>query len=287
MIKLQESLSKQQQELEQRRGALEARVQQLEQQRSTGSVDLADREAMLRREIGSLEAREQQLDEAESRIALAQADLARIQEELLAERRAFQAEVVATRRQMADEQREAIAELDRKRQAVQRRSEHVDHCRAALMQVHGELERAQRETLEMRLATEELWVQLSGAAPPAAVTRSLGRIRTRLAEHYRHADAELARRKEELERIRAQLTEQHAKLAEQKQHSEQWVACQREEIDQQASRLVAREQQLRREESRLREDSYGWRGERLQYQQEIRRLRAERAAREEGAVPVQ
>jgi chromosome segregation ATPase len=283
---LQANLLKQQQAFEQQPRTIESQAQQFEQHWSAGSGDLADREAALRSAIGSLEARKQQLNEAESRIAIAQADIQRIQEELLTERRAFQEEVVAARRQMADERREAMADLERKRQAVQRRSEHVDHCRAALMQVHTELQRAQRETLEVRLATEELWVHLSGAAPPATVTRSLGRIRARLAENYHHANTELTQRKEELESIRAQLTEQHGNVLKQKRHFEEWVACQREEIDQQASRLVARERQLHGEESRLREESHSWRGERLEYQQEIRRLRAELATRDEANMPV-
>ncbi len=284
MARLHATLVAQQQAFEQQRRAIEAHLEPFRQQSAAEAADLADREAALHRAMESVETRTRQLDEAESRITIAQADIKRIQEELLAERRAFQEDVVAARRQFADERREAMAELDGKRQAVQRRSEHVDHCRAALAQVHAELQRAQRETLEVRLATEELWVQLSGAAPPAAVTRSLGRIRARLAEHHHDADAELAQRRAELENIRVQLTEQHAKLLQQKRRFEEWVACQREEIDQQASRLLGREQQLCGQESRLREQSHGWRSERLEYQQEIRRLRAELAAGDEASV---
>jgi hypothetical protein len=272
-----------QQAFVQQRGAMEGRVGQL-QQPSAGSIDLAEREASLRSAMESVEARKRQLDDAESRIAVAQADIKRIQEELLAERRAFHNEIVSARSQLAAERREAMSDLDVKRQTIQRRSEHVDRCRAALAEMHAELQAAQRETLEVRLATEELWVQLSGAAPPAAVTRSLGRIRTRLAEQNRHADADLAQRREELEGIRAQLSEQHTKLREGKRRLEQWAAGQREEIEQQASRLVSREQQLHSQESQLREVSLNWRNERLEYQQEIRRLRAEIAAREEASL---
>jgi hypothetical protein len=232
----------------------------------------------------SLEVRKRRLDEAESRIAVAQTDIKRMQEELLAQRRAFQAEVVATRRQLDDQRRRSTAELESKRDVVRRRGEHVDRCRAALAQTHAELQRAQRETLEVHLATEELWAQLSGAAPPAALTRSLGRIRARLAEHNQRVDAELTQRRKELEGLRAQLSEQHAKLLERKRRLEEWAARQREEIDQQASRLLAREQQLNGQESGLREQSQSWRNERLEYQQEIRRLRAELAAPTEAGA---
>jgi chromosome segregation ATPase len=248
--------------------------------------EFEEREESLRSRTELLDARQRQFEEAEGRFAAAQSESQQIQEHLLTERRAMQEEAATTRRQMADEHDRAMAELQQKRDAVQRRSEHVDHCRAALTQLRGELGRMHRETLEVRLATEELWVQLSGAAPPAALTRSLGRIRARLAEYYRQSDAELAEQKQELEGIRGQLSEQHEKLVEQKGRFEHWAAAHQEEAEQQASRLVAREEQLRREESRLREQSHRWQTERTKYQQEIRRLRAELAAHEEAAVPV-
>ena len=78
-----------------------------------------------------------------------------------------------------------------------------------LEELRAELGRMHRETLEIRLATEELWVQVSGVAPPAVLTRSLGQIRARLADHYRLAGSELDEQKEELQTIRCELAEQH------------------------------------------------------------------------------
>ena len=132
--------------------------------------------------------------------------------------------------------------------------------------------RIHRETLEIRLATEELWVQLSGAAPPAALVRSLGRIRTKLADQYRQAGAELAEQKKELEAIRGQLNTQHEKLVEHKRRLEQWAAGRQEECEKQAARLVAREEQLHREETWLREQSRRWQAERAGFQCELQPL---------------
>ncbi len=273
-----------QQVLDQRRRHEEAQAEPMRHQSAARGLDPADREAALRPATEFFQARQRQFDAAESGIALAQADIQRVREELLAERRAFEEEVVAARRQLADQRRQALTELEEQRRAVQRRGEHVDRCRAALGQVHAELQRVQRETLEVRLATEELWTQLSGAAPPAALTRGLGRIRARLAEHHRQAEAELAERKAELQGLHLELTEQHANVSRRKRRLEEWIARQREEIDQQGSRLLNREQQLRVQEARLRETSQEWRSERLEYQQEIRRLRAALAAREETGI---
>ncbi len=153
------------------------------------------------------------------------------------------------------------AGLAQEREAVQRQADHADRCRASLEQLRGDLERIHRETLEIRLATEELWVELAGAAPPAALVQSLGRIRAKLADQYRQAGIELAEQQKELETIRGQLGEQHEKLVEHKRQVEQWAADRREECDRQASRLVACEQELRREKAWLRKQWRQWQAE--------------------------
>ncbi len=124
------------------------------------------------------------------------------------------------------------ADLNRRREAVQRRDGQVDQSRIALRQLRAELARMHRETLEVRLATEELWSQLSTVAPPEALTRSLGRIRSKLADDYRRANAELIDRKTELETIRGQLATQYEALVQQKRQFEQWADAKREEIAQ-------------------------------------------------------
>jgi hypothetical protein len=76
-----------------------------------------------------------------------------------------------------------------------------------------------------------------------------------------------------LETIRGQLVRQHEALVGQKRRIDHWVVGRQEECQQQASRLVAREEQLHHEEGQFREQSQRWQTERLKYQQELRRLR--------------
>ena len=191
----------------------------------------------------------------------------------------------ALREQMIAEHQQAMADLAQKRQAVQRRADHVDHCRAALKQLRAELGRMHRETLEIRLATEEIWVQLSGA-------RRRPRLPNRSAASAPSWPSSIARpvrswpsRDKELETIRSQLAQQHEALVEQKRRFEQWAAGRQEECQQQASRLVAREQQLHRAGGSTSRAIAAWQVERMKYQQELRRLRAKLAAHEEAAVP--
>ena len=233
-----------------------------------------------------LAACKKQLDEAETRLSEAQAETAHLREQLSGQRQTLAEETAALRQQMTAEHQRAMADLEQKRQAVGRRADQVDQSFTALKDLRAELRRMHRETLEIRLATEELWVQLSGAAPPAALTESLGRIRGKLAKQYQQANAELAEQKRELETIRDQLLEQHRTVVDQKRRFEQWATGCQEECQRTASRLVARERQLHQEETQLGDQSQQWQSERSGFQQEIRRLRTVLADREAAAMSV-
>jgi chromosome segregation ATPase len=234
---------------------------------------LSSREKRLARWAEELAGKQRELEDAERRMVEAQAEVDRIREQLLAERKTHREEVRNQWQQMATDERRAVADLEKKRELLERRADHVDQCRAALEQLRTELKRLHRETLEIRLATEELWAQLSDAAPPAALTRSLGRIRTQLADEYRLANAELVEQKKELASIRDQLVEQYEKLRHERRQFDCVAAARRQEADEQAARLIAREQELEDAESRFAAQSQRWESERREYEQEIRRLR--------------
>ncbi|MCC6125270.1 MAG: hypothetical protein IT426_09930 [Pirellulales bacterium] len=237
---------------------------------------IEERDAELKRKLGEVQ-------EAERQTAAAQAEILRIRAQLLEEREAHREEMRSQRRRMDAERRRTMAELEKKREALERRAESAERCRTALEQLRAELQRLHRETLEIRLATEELWAQLSGTAPPAALTRSLGRIRAQLADRDRAADAELRERKKELESIRGQLAAQYEKLAERKGQFERWAAGREREAEQQAARLIARERILKDAESRFAERTRQGELERVEFEQEIRRLRLQLISREGSA----
>ncbi len=270
LARRQRDLLAEQQEASQRLSRLAA-AEAAQEKRSSGAAGRQEQES--RRVTAALAARKKQLDEAEGRLVEAQTETQHLREQLSSQRQTLAEETAAMRQQMAAEHQRAMADLEQKRQAVQRRADHVDQSFAALKDLRAELGRMHRETLEIRLATEELWVQLSGAAPPAALTQSLGRIRSKLAEQYHQANAELVQQKKELEALRGQLLEQHETVVDQKRRFEQWATGCQEECQRAASRLVAREQQLQHEEVQLSDQSQRWQVERLRYQQEIRRLR--------------
>jgi hypothetical protein len=265
-------LAKQEWDVERRLARL-ATVEASQQRRvSISDVEKAEE---LQHTAEALDQRRCQLDEEERRLADLQSEIQGLCEQLAADHHNF-AELSASLRQQIDaERRQALAEIEEKRQAVQRRAKHVDDSSAALQKLRTELEQLHQENLQIRLATEELWAQLSGDAPPAALTQSLGRIRAKLAEHYRQIQAEATEQKKGLETIRGELAAQYEKLAEQKQQFERWVADCQEDCRQQASRLVAREQQLHDREILNRQQSQRWQAERLRYQLELSRLQSQ------------
>jgi hypothetical protein len=238
-------------------------------------ANYSDREETIRQAAADLKRRQREWEAAENRLASAQAETEKLHEQLSAERAALREEIRVERRRLVELERQAAAELGKKRELLERRGEQMDQGRAALKQLRGELQQLHRETLEIRLATEELWTQLSGSATPAAMTRSLGRIRSQLADQYRVANAELLERKKELETIRDQLVEQYEKLVEQKRQFDQWRIDRQAESEQQAAELSAREREIKDRQSLFDNHERRWQLDRLEYEQEIRRLRLE------------
>ena len=123
------------------------------------------------------------------------------------------------------------------------------------------------------------------AAPPAALTQSLGRIRGRLADHYRRASAEVQQKRDELQQLRDQLSEQYEKLVRQKRSFDAWAAECREEVELQSARLQARGEELDRREADMGEYARAAQAEKLGLQEEIRRLRAKLMSRAKVELP--
>ncbi len=153
-----------------------------------------------------------------------------------------------------------------------RRRDELDAHRTAIEQLRGEVSATQRETLELRLATEEIWARLCGTMAPAALTQSLGQLRLKLSDQNRLALAEIQEKRAEMQLFAATLSEQHDKLVAQRQQLQQWLTRRTAEIEQQAAVLVAREQQLDRQESDTQRLLAEHQEERRGHQQEIRRL---------------
>ncbi len=281
-----DTLRRQHKDLERQRASLERREKQWEKAASRPSAAAVRLEQSLRQEEAALKKRRGKLDEAELKLAEAQAKSAMLRERLREARQQFREELRDQRRQLALEQREAMAELQKKRDGLARRSRYVDNCHAKLVQLRAELGEMHRETLDVRLATEELWVQLSGTTPSAVLTESLAEMRHRLSQHYRESTADLARQKEELETARTEMAEQLEAVMRRKEEVDGWARRQEKELRQQAKRLRDRETDIQRREADLNDATHLRESERLAFQAEIHHLKRRMAEIECDALAV-
>ena len=229
----------------------------------------------MQEEARKFAARRRYLDEAEAQLAQEKAELTdqvrdvanqrrQLEEQLVRERRAACGAAAIGASRAAD--RECSSSTSgRRRSTPAKRPSH---------QLQEELRGSQREMLEMRLATEEIWAQLSGALAPASLTRSISQVRAKLADHYRQTIDELAQRSEQLELVRRDLAQQLDALEQQREELKAWAERRQADIEEQAARLVAREQELDRQQQHYEQMESRWHLERTDYQAEIRQLLA-------------
>ncbi len=219
--------------------------------------------------------RERVLEQAEEQLRAGLAEVDRQRAALGAERERLEGQARVDRQRLADDQRRREAELIEKRKIVEHQADEVNARRAAVENEHDEVLRLHRETLELRLATEELWNQLATLQPSAKLTQSLGQCRQRILDQYRLEASELDRRKQALDELREQIARQVEELNERHEQLSVWFADRRHELETQAAALVAREQEQNVLVTEHRQAQQLWQRQRMELEQEARRLRHE------------
>ncbi len=228
----------------------------------------------LQQKANEFEVREAYLSNAESLLAEQQVQLADRERELERQELAFENQVTRERRELqSEEELEKVARSQRHFQLDQREGE-LEQRQAALEQLQEELGAAQREVLEMRLATEETWLQLQGALAPATLSRSIAQVRIRLADHFQLAAEGAKARRREMETVRVELAEQHQQFQQQHSELESWVERRERDLELRAARLVAREKELDQQQRQYENDQKSWHHQQLEYQKEIQQLLA-------------
>lgn len=203
-----------------RTGDATAVAQQLRTQAVQLADHLATRQDELDRREAELNARSTELDanldKARHWLSEREADIERLRQRWIEDRRKAEAELEAARQRLDQAHRRDWAELQEKRRVVEQRAEQVDHAAVALQQVQEEVARVHRETLQMRLANEELLAQVASLMPAEVRERTLKEIRLKLAAEYGQAREELSRKRQELLAIRRDLSDQHRKLSQER-----------------------------------------------------------------------
>jgi hypothetical protein len=255
-------------ELTRQTDRLETRARELDDVECT----LVQRETELEQRATQLEVRQNYYDKTEQLLADERAGLAAVRKELELERTELDEQRQQRLQQLRESQSRADNQLLKQQRELQQRSAALEKREAALETLHDELMHSQRDVLEVRLATEEIWAELSGMMSPAALTRSIAQVRAKIAEQFSLTKADLATREEQVRQLAAAMAAEHERVEQQKMELHDWVARRQEELQRQAARVVAADRQRDRRRTQDHEASLQWHEERLEYQREIRRL---------------
>ncbi|MDP6721374.1 MAG: hypothetical protein QGF59_22090, partial [Pirellulaceae bacterium] len=169
------------QESAQRELELQQHVNELEE-RATAiaatevSADL-DSESLQRDQVraNALDKAEEQLNKQFAKLKLQSDLIAAEREELRAQKREHECEVV----QRDKNHKAAFA---KKKRQLDQREKFLDQREATLDGLQSDVGRLHRDSLEMRLIAEQLWSQLAGKLTPAELTKSISDSRSKLAE---------------------------------------------------------------------------------------------------------
>ncbi|MBI1902385.1 MAG: hypothetical protein HYS13_14890 [Planctomycetia bacterium] len=252
-------------QLKTRRDVIRTGERELETQREANEAELRHAREELEALQGECQSRAAALCERESEatrihdeLIRERAHVATEREELQTQRRGLhdarqrlEDESESRRRAEAEDRRRADEELQSQLTLIEDRKARLDQRQVELESFRAELRQAQRETLEMRLATEELWARLSAGVPAATLSRSLAEVRGRLTDHFRLAAREVEERLTELHVVRRDLEAEHDALSAERQAVQEWVDRRRAELDDLAAVLALRERELSDRESRL------------------------------------
>ena len=265
-------LAEKEQRLAAEAAALAAAQSRFEEERSaTATEDQAE---------VRLRARERQLVETEAYCQQQWETLERERRELAAERERFTEE--SRRQELAHVQQRTQFELDCESKTAKLREwdEHLHKQQSVAEQLRAEVARMHQESLELRFVTEQLWAQLKTQVDGAALTTSLAQLRQKLADEYRLAQQTVVDEKRELQELSVKLLEQQSHLRQQRQEMQDWVARRHDEIEERISKLVAREQDVAREQTHVRNIAGQFEQERRAFQKQVRELRGQLRSRQ-------
>ena len=265
----------QQDHLQKARQEVEAAQQELRKQHQSDRADLEQREAGVRLRWEQLANARSLLEEREQSLAREHAliveskktletDLAHRSETLNMDRAAWEVD-----RQTRE------AELRRREEALAADSERLESRRQRLDGLRIELEDTHRSTLEMRMAIEEVWAQLSQQVGLDDARRRLTETQRVLEEDFQQVRDAIAGERRQLAELQAAQQFRQAEFEREREAAghatdERHAALerQRQSLADQDVKLRAREDEL----ARLREE---WIGEKLEVEEVIRSLLAQ------------
>lgn len=265
----------QQDHLQKARQEVEAAQQELRKQHQADRADLEQREAGLRMRWEQLANARTLLEGREQSLAREQALLAERRQTLEADL-ALRLETLNTDRSAWDVDRKAREdELRHREEALAADSERLESRRQRLDGLRIELEDTHRNTLEMRMAIEEVWAQLSQQVGLDDAKRRLAETQRLLDEDFQHVRATITEERRQLAELQAAQQFRYSEFEREREQARQMdgkreaaLDRERKTLDDAAARLREREVEL----ARLREE---WIGEKMEVEEVLRGLLAQ------------
>ncbi len=188
------------------------------------------------------------------------------------ERHQLLARAEQERQSVAEERRSLEALLRRKKLALARSQQGLKQRQALLKRLHRDVTDMHREALELRLCTEELWLEINRPGAPYDPNQRLAQLRQRLDHHYQQAQNGLALERQELDRLQAKIEDRERDMQRHRRGLQQLWSRQQVSVDQQMAACSVQQRQLDLQRDELQRLVTQWDAERREYQEEIRRL---------------
>lgn len=224
--------------------------------------------------ISLLELAEQRsrIDEATAFLEREAEELDRLRLNLAEEQASWKKRLQEQQAELARREKGIELEIEGKKSKLLAREKTLDQQLTSVEQTRQEILRVHRESLEMRLVSEELWAQVAGRVPPAEVSQSIAKLRNRLTNQYKVENQQLTSKKQQLIDLSERLNQQHDALLRQRRELQAWAAARQLEIEQQAERLVKREVELDQQHQAFSQQERQWEAEVRKLQQDLRRM---------------
>lgn len=163
-------------------------------------------------------------------------------------------------------------ELRRQHDMLALHAENLERRRERLDTLRAEVEETHRGTLEMRLALEEGWAQLTQVEGEEAARERLEKARETLAAHYRQLREALSVERQELDHSQELFHKHRDEFRQERQDLSEWVAERDEQLRLRSEQLRYQAEQLAIRDAAWDEKREIWLQEHVQAEQMIRLL---------------
>ncbi len=275
----QEHLAKARQEIESAQNEFRR-----ESQRARGQLEEGD--AIIR-------LRQSQLDRVRALLEERERSVNREREMLFKSQRAFEQFTEHDREQIKRErddwERERggqLADLRRQQDMLALHANNLEGRRERLDKLRAELEETHRTTLEMRMAIEEAWAQMTQTCGVDVAQQRLDQAQQQLSGHYRGLRDALIEQRRELDEMRQLFQTQRDEFRAEQQTLSEWAASQERSLREHEGDLQTQAEQLNVRESAWRSASQRWINEKIEAEAVIRDLLQQLTSLTEPASPV-